>query len=286
MPPVSPAASPAAYPAASRAGADADPLAETLERSLMRLGAMSAPEPEGQILRAVAGRPLLAALLDAIDDTVLPQTLRLRNAAGACLLIEAAHRRLLRVRSSADAAGLGDAEVLDPGDTDRLREIGAGLCAFAEGSPALRLVPAGGAPEPAGARGVSVRDLAEAWGVARARPALAPEDLLAETLMTEGDAILAWLSGVEGSLSGEGEPELLDAMRELVVACDTGLLARPLGGAAHGPRDAVARFDWDAGGEIATLFVLRDGVAMVFLTEQADADAIVARLQRRLRGEA
>ncbi len=245
---------------------------DALDRSLGRLAAAHGTEGGALVLRPFGRRSALAALLAAIDETVLPRTLRIRNAAGETLRLDAARRRLIAARPG-PGAPLPPHIVPDPDDAAGLDRLGRVLRDFAARAPLSLMQEA--ASDVVGAVGVRAADLARRWGEPMA-PGLPPDpgSILELLLDAHSGVIRACLIADDpGAPEVDGEPQARALLEEFARS----VAASP---AAHqgGRVLAVSR----SGIGLALLEL--NGVTLGLAIATEEADAVTADLQRVLLG--
>jgi len=244
---------------------------DALDRALARLAATHGHEGDALVLRPFGRRSPLGALLAAIDETVLPRTLLIRNAAGETLSFDAARRRLIAVRPGPGAPVPPSAP--DPNDASGLDLLGQALHDFAARAPLHLRQKA--ATDAAAAEGMRAADLATRWGAPMAAgPPPDPGDILDRLLDAHAGVIRACLIAADpAEAEADGEPQaraLLDEFARTAAACP----AAQRGGRLL----AVSR----SGYGLALLEM--PGVALGLATEPGAADAVTADLQRVLLG--
>ena len=190
-----------------------------LDRSLTRLATPPQVAPTGLLLTAYGTRSALAALVEAIDDTVMPQVLRVSAGSRGTLRLTAGNRRLIDLRPEPDCAV--PAWSSDDAEPGALERIGEDLRFFVGDGP-LYLVPEGAAA-PAPGSGVPATDLARHWGLSGPRATPDPGDLVEHVQVAFGPALAAWVATNGEEEDGSGDAELGAILMGLIAR-----LAEPL----------------------------------------------------------
>ncbi|MEE4118983.1 MAG: hypothetical protein V2I65_08205 [Paracoccaceae bacterium] len=241
-----------------------------LDRALAALAAPSVRPDGARVVRPFGRRSALASLLAALDEAVMPQTLRVTDARGATLKLDLANRRLLAVRPGPGATIAPCApDAADEAGLDRLCDC---LADFAAGGP-LRIAPEALAGT-SGRRGVAVADLAARRGETLAPgPVPEPAAMLEHAFAAHPETLLAWLAVEEGASDGDGDPAALadlDALAAALAACPAALPEGTLATALR-PDHALA-------------LLHSGGVTLGIAALPEAGDALAATLQQMLLG--
>jgi hypothetical protein len=217
-------------------------------------------------LRAGPDGSLTRAILEEIDETILPRTLAFRAPDGSTLSLEVANRRLLGI--ARDPAARGELPgLLAPDDDDALAAVAEALARFADGAGALT-VTAGPLARQTGPGGLgrSAAALAQALGL---RMYDAPRTVAVPDPAQGFEAGLARLAHAMAEVTGS-DPH-----------APSGPDAEAVGRLAGLGGDALARIAEGLGPEALRaghFLLLAAGDEALFLGQKAAGRAVVALL--------
>lgn len=184
---------------------------DALRAKLARLAAET-PGARHRRLEGPDAEALIAAIVAEIDLTVLGRTLDFENARGEVLALDAAGRRLLRLRGLPPGPGAAAAadlmgRPLSGADAPALADLRALLAAFAGDGGALTLRVGRLTAPPDGAEiGCHARTLAEIWSRPGAAPAVPHGAGIAGFVEACAARAPAWLVTEGGTVSAQSPP--------------------------------------------------------------------------------
>ncbi|MEM7641920.1 MAG: hypothetical protein AAF366_05275 [Pseudomonadota bacterium] len=214
---------------------------------------------------------VLRAILQTIDDTILPARSVLSSDAGPRLSLSIAARRLRAVEAASEDLAPGDlpGQALEPEDTDAQAELAALIRRFAEGARGPVVVSEGQGAS-AGGRGLSVARLTEQWAPA---PDNSDRPIVDRFVGRCGSRLKACLirpgDGGPDRLIGDGE------MRDMLDGL-AGMVEPTVAGGSEGP--TLSLWLRQTGAPDGTAFGLarwpgEDGLPIVAVLALATADA-------------
>lgn len=244
-----------------------------LEDKLAKLSQRERVAGEGRRLRGASPEARLAALVDEIDETILPRRLSFAVEGGATVHLAVANRRLQALVGPApdlpqgDHKGVVDQPLQDAGDAG-VADLKDLLLSVFKGEGAVSIHSArptgGGFPSDVG---VPSNILARAWAVSEVEDTqLSPDEILTKFLKGLGDDALAWLKIQGENVTDQGgDTGAAEALGEQAALFLDGYFGK-----------FEALFPNEAGA-CATLIapVKRDGAAALFV-EIGDVSAFVA----------
>lgn len=193
-----------------------------LTERLRRLAAAGLSGGAAREFRDVDAADLVSELLFEADSIVLPRQLRIESDEGQGLTLEIANRRILRAQvPGSDAVPV----IFFPSDPDAGRTLRGMVDAALGSGPVVRFghAPLGREMDPA-EPGISVRAVAEAWGVQVAPSGdKSTAEMLDAFLSEASDLLPAWVIVAEGASEICGEDDLIDG---LVALAETGIAKR------------------------------------------------------------
>lgn len=241
-----------------------------IDARLRRLAGDDEAAAGGRLLaRADDGAEAVArAVLDAVDETVLPAELSVASGAGQALVLSVAGRRLRAILSASDGLEAGDliGAELDAEDEGGLARAAALLDRFARGaSGAVTLREARGAD--GGARGVSANRLAGLLPEGGAAPAETADGCAADRFLSGfGQGATATLvQTASGDETTAGDADLHDTLSAIAgMAPEDAIPALNVWLRQTGPADgrAFARAAFDDGSLAALAFPAGEAAAL------------------------
>ena len=190
-----------------------------LEEKLNKLRQRERAPGEARKLRGADAEALLVAIVNEIDETILPRRLSFDLESGKAIHLAAANRKLQALLSPVpdgiDAA-LQDQELPDAEDP-KVASLALGLRNVLQDADSVRVSSMRPAKLFASDVGVPTSQLKKAWGLTQAvsKSATDPNEILTGFLATLGDDTVAWLR-IEGEAVTDqgGDADVLEKLGE------------------------------------------------------------------------